>query len=63
VQQMLARQVDGLILATTTRRDPIIDHCSEHSVPVVSVNRSEDIERTSIARNNGVSVAMGRREM
>jgi LacI family transcriptional regulator len=47
VQQMLARQVDGLILATTTRRDPIIDHCLEHSVPVVSVNRSEDIERTS----------------
>jgi LacI family transcriptional regulator, galactose operon repressor len=47
VQQMLARQVDGLILATTTRRDPIIDHCLENSVPVVSVNRGEDVGRSS----------------
>jgi LacI family transcriptional regulator len=47
VKQMLARQVDGLILATTTRRDPIIDFCMANSIPVVSVNRSEDNERTS----------------
>ncbi len=47
VEQMLARQVDGLILATTTRRDPIVDHCLRAQVPVVSVNRSEDSGRIS----------------
>jgi LacI family transcriptional regulator len=47
VQQMLARQVDGLILATTTRRDPIIDYCIANAVPVVTVNRAEDLDRTS----------------
>jgi LacI family transcriptional regulator len=47
IEQMLGRQVDGLILATTTRRDPIIDYCLDNAIPVVSVNRSEDLERTS----------------
>lgn len=41
VDQMLARQVDGLILATVTRRDPVLAHCLEDGVAVVAVNRSE----------------------
>lgn len=41
VDQMLARQVDGLILATVTRRDPILAHCLEDGIAVVTVNRSE----------------------
>ena len=41
VDQMLARQVDGLILATVTRRDPVLAHCLKDGVAVVTVNRSE----------------------
>ncbi len=41
VNQMLARQVDGLILATVTRRDPVLAHCLEDGISVVTVNRSE----------------------
>lgn len=40
VDQMLARQVDGLILATLTWRDPILAHCLEDGIAVVAVNRS-----------------------
>jgi LacI family transcriptional regulator len=41
VERLLARQVDGLILATVARRDPIIDLCLKAGAPVVVVNRSE----------------------
>lgn len=41
VERLLARQVDGLILATVTRRDSIIDLCLKAGAPVVVVNRSE----------------------
>lgn len=41
VNQMMARQVDGLILATVTRRDPVLAHCLEDGIAVVTVNRSE----------------------
>ncbi|MCX7156669.1 MAG: LacI family DNA-binding transcriptional regulator [Rhodocyclales bacterium] len=40
VEQMLARQVDGLILATVTRRDPVVERCLEQGVTVVTVNRT-----------------------
>jgi LacI family transcriptional regulator len=41
VERLLARQVDGLILATATRRDSIVDLCLKAGAPVVVVNRSE----------------------
>jgi len=41
VDQMLAHQVDGLILATVTRHDPVLAHCLQGGIPVVMVNRSE----------------------
>lgn len=47
IDQMLGRQVDGLILAAVERRDRILDHCLEEGIPVVAVNRSEDIGRVS----------------
>jgi LacI family transcriptional regulator len=57
VQQMLSRQVDGLILATATRRDPIIDYCIANAVPVVTVNRAEDLGRTSsVVHDEGVGM-------
>jgi LacI family transcriptional regulator len=42
VDQMLARQVEGLILATVTRRDPVLAHCVEDGIAVITVNRSAD---------------------
>ena len=42
VDQMLAHQVDGLILATVTRRDPILAFCLEDGIAVVTVLRSDE---------------------
>jgi len=39
---MLERQVDGLLLATARRRDPVIDDLLATSVPFVLVNRTID---------------------
>ncbi len=40
IENMRARDVDGLILATATRRDPVVDMCIEQGIPVVLVNRT-----------------------
>ncbi|WP_423762442.1 LacI family DNA-binding transcriptional regulator [Burkholderia sp. NLJ2] len=42
LEQMLERQVDGLILATAARHDPLVRRCILDGVPVVLVNRGED---------------------
>lgn len=47
IDQMVGRQVDGLILATAGRKDPILEHCLDEGIPVVVVNRSEDSGRVS----------------
>jgi LacI family transcriptional regulator len=39
---MLERQVDGLLLATARRRDPLVDELVESGVPFVLVNRTID---------------------
>jgi LacI family transcriptional regulator len=40
IDNMRARQVDGLILATAKRSDPAIDACVEQGIPFVLVNRT-----------------------
>ncbi|MDF3835995.1 LacI family DNA-binding transcriptional regulator [Cupriavidus basilensis] len=45
IDQMMGRQVDGLILATAEREDPVLDYCVRQSIPVVMVNRGEDLGR------------------
>jgi LacI family transcriptional regulator len=42
LEQMLERQVDGLILATAARHDPLVRRCILDGVPVVLVNRAEE---------------------
>ncbi|RQS62556.1 LacI family transcriptional regulator [Burkholderia sp. Bp8963] len=42
LEQMLERQVDGLVLATAARHDPLVRRCILDGVPVVLVNRGED---------------------
>lgn len=39
VDQMLARRVDGLIFATVTQGDPLLEHCQRNGIPIVTVNR------------------------
>lgn len=45
VDQLIGRRVDGLILATAHRQDPILSHCLAAGVPTVLVNRAEDSAR------------------
>ena len=40
VDRMLGRRVDGLILATARRKDPMVDRCVAEDIPVVLINRS-----------------------
>ncbi|MDF3887362.1 LacI family DNA-binding transcriptional regulator [Cupriavidus basilensis] len=45
IDQMMGRQVDGLILATAEREDAVLDYCVKQNIPVVMVNRGEDLGR------------------
>jgi LacI family transcriptional regulator len=47
VENMRARDVDGLILATAKRRDPVVDTCIEQGIPLVLVNRT--VSRHNVA--------------
>ncbi|MFC4524315.1 LacI family DNA-binding transcriptional regulator [Cupriavidus pinatubonensis] len=47
IDQMVGRQVEGLLLATAERDDPILDYCLAQRIPVVMVNRGEDTGRAS----------------
>jgi LacI family transcriptional regulator len=41
VDRLVARGVDGLVLATVTVTDPVVGHCIAASIPVVLVNRTD----------------------
>ena len=45
IDELMARRVDGLVLATVRRNDPALRHCREAKVPVVLVNRRDDGDR------------------
>ncbi|SDD43190.1 transcriptional regulator, LacI family [Cupriavidus sp. YR651] len=47
IDQMVGRQVEGLVLATAERDDPILDYCLKLNIPVVMVNRGEHTGRAS----------------
>ncbi len=42
LEQMFARQVDGLVVATASRDDQVVRRCILEHVPVVLVNRAEE---------------------
>jgi len=44
---LVARRVDGLILATVSRDDPLAAFCVERNLPAVLVNRAETMARLS----------------
>jgi LacI family transcriptional regulator, galactose operon repressor len=45
VDKLMARGVDGLVLATVTLSDPIVGHCLAAAIPVVLVNRTDGLRR------------------
>ena len=45
VERMLAQRVDGLVMATATRDDPLIDYVTATGTPAVLVNRADDSGR------------------
>jgi LacI family transcriptional regulator len=42
LKMMLGRSIDGVIIATAQRTDPIVDECTKHEIPFVLVNRTVD---------------------
>lgn len=44
---LIARRVDGLIVATASRDDPLVSFCITEGLPTVLVNRSEKTARVS----------------
>jgi LacI family transcriptional regulator, galactose operon repressor len=62
VEELLARRVDGLVLATARRRDPVVSLCLRAGIPTVLVNRTEDRRRTpSVVTDDvgGMRLAVG----
>src|SRR5260370_22894353 len=47
LRNMLARRVDGLIMATARRRDPLVDHCLAEAIPPRLINRTVDTGEVS----------------
>lgn len=47
VEELIARRVDGLVLATARRSDPVLSVCLTANIPTVLVNRAEDRPRAA----------------
>lgn len=47
VEELMERRVDGLILATARRNDPVLSACLAAGTPTVLVNRAEQMARAS----------------
>jgi LacI family transcriptional regulator len=45
IEGLVARRVDGLVLATVSRKDAVVDHCLRRGLPAVLVNRTESQPR------------------
>lgn len=59
VDQMMARQVDGLILATSSRYDNVIEACLANNIPLVTLTRAEpDLQVPSVINDETASMTM-----
>ena len=62
IENMTARQVDGLILAAANRKDPLVDRCIDQGIPLVLVNRTVDKHNVTAVINDdelGIDLAVG----
>jgi LacI family transcriptional regulator len=61
LESMRSRHVDGLILATAHRRDPLVENCAALRIPLVLVNRLVEDGNVSAVINDdelGIRLAM-----
>lgn len=64
VSTLRARQIDGLILATARRDDPIVAECIADGLPVVLVNRTADADGvSSIVNDDALGIALAVRHL
>ncbi len=47
LRSMQSRSIEGLIVATARRKDPVIDECINRNIPFVLVNRTVDSEEVN----------------
>lgn len=47
LRSMQSRSIEGLIVATARRQDPVVDECIEREIPIVLVNRTVDRDGVS----------------
>jgi LacI family transcriptional regulator len=52
IEELIARRVDGLVLATAKRNDYAVPVCLQAAIPTVLVNRGEDTMRASTVVSN-----------
>ncbi len=58
-RQFVARRIDGLILATVRRDDPLVAFCVEQELPAVLVNRAEEKRRLSaVVSDDGLAMQL-----
>jgi LacI family transcriptional regulator len=69
---LIARRIDGLIIATASRDDPLVTFCLAQQLPTVLVNRAEKTSRVSAVVSDDVAgmqmavdhlVALGHRNL
>ena len=59
VDRLIARGVDGLVLATVSLRDPIVKHCRDAALPAVLVNRLDGSDRLpSVATDDAAGMRL-----
>lgn len=64
VQALVARRVDGMILATAARSDEVIRTLAEEGIPVVLVNRStEDVSVPAIVGDDHAGIGLAVRHL
>jgi LacI family transcriptional regulator len=54
LEQMLVRRVDGMILATAARQDPLVRRCILENLPIVLVNRGDERSKVPEVVNDDV---------
>ena len=61
LDHLAARRIEGVILATATRRDPLIAHCRDIGLPVVLVNRTlgpDNVNAVIVDDETGIAAAV-----
>ncbi len=59
LRNMIARRVDGLIMATARRRDPLVDQCLAEDIPVVLINRTVETGQVSwVVTDDGAGIEL-----